>query len=492
MTAFNKKTKTNKTVNHEGAVAYNMSAALELYSLVVTSSLSNTFYESKDDRVRRLRELVDKNDPVFVAKLAVYAREEMNLRSIPLVLLVELAKTHNGDSLVSNTLARVIQRADELTEVLAYYCQANDIKTDKLRNVSKQIEKGVAKAFNKFNEYQFAKYDRASAISLKDALFKTHPKPLNEDQVVVFKKIVDGTLDTPFTWETELSAKGNTAEVWNGLIDSKKVGYMALLRNLRNIVESGVDNARIETVTNYLSSPEAVKTSRQLPFRFLSAYRELLKNTSPSTSMILEALDKAIIASVENVKGFDSSQTIAIACDVSGSMQTAVSEKSTVQQFDIGLVLGMILQHKCKSVVSGMFGNTFKIINLPKSSILQNVMEFHRREGEVGYSTNGHLVLDGLIKSNVHADKVMMFTDCQMWNSTGSSSSMRIAWNEYKKVNPAAKLYLFDLAGHGNTPVSLEGQDVYLIAGWSDKVFDVLEAYESGSSALNKINEIVI
>lgn len=493
MTRFNKNTTSNITANHAGEKAYRMNAELELYTLVVTSMFSDKFYESADGRLARLRNLITQVDPVFVAKLAVYAREQMYLRTMPLILTVELAKVHSGDDLVRRTLKRVVKRADEITETLAYYQLANDRSgTKKLNKLARSIKKGLADSFNKFDEYQFAKYDREGDIKLKDALFLVHPKPSSDGQQELFNKIVNGELETPYTWETELSAKGNTPEVWTELINSGRLPYMALLRNLRNILNAGVDTSTIKLVVHQLTSPEAVRKSKQLPFRYLAAFRELGGNSNPHTSMVLNAIEGAIMTSIENVKGFDDNVTVAIACDVSGSMQTPISPRSKIQNFDIGLLLGMLLQTKCKSVVSGMFGDTFKIINLPQTSVLQNVQEMYRREGEVGYSTNGYLVLDGLRKNKVQADKVMMFTDCQMWDSNYNSNHIQKSWTEYKKFHPAAKLYIFDLSGYGTSPVSLHGGDVYTIAGWSDKVFDVLDAYDQGGNAIVQIEKIEI
>lgn len=489
MARFNTKATATIVENHEGAKAFAMTPEWELYSLVVTSMFSDKFYEGTDERLARLRKLIVKVKPEFVAQLAIYAREKMYLRTMPLVLAVELAKVHNGDDLVSKLVTRIIQRVDELTEILAYYKIANNLKD--IKKESHQLYKGIANAFLKFDEYQFAKYDKDGDIKLRDVLFKTHPKPTTPEQVELFKKIVDSTLETPYTWETELSAKGNKPEVWSELISSGKLGYMAVLRNLRNMLDAGVDKAHLADVAARLENPEQVRKSKQFPFRYLSAFRELKNNDSPLASMLLDSLEGAIKTSAENIKGFGYDTTVAIVCDVSGSMQVPVSPKSKVQNYDIGLLLGMLLQSRCKSVVSGMFGDTFKIVNLPKSSILQNVEELHSREGEVGYSTNGYLVLRDLEKKGVQADKVMMFTDCEMWDSYGSDS-MQKAWASYTKFYPSAKLYLFDLSGYGSTPVSTVGTNVYLIAGWSDKVFDVLAAYEAGSTAVEQVKEIVI
>lgn len=479
----------NVTTNYEGAKAYKLSPEMELYTAVCTSSLSPKFY-TPDDGTERIRALVGKVNPDFTAKLAIYARESMYLRSIPLVLCVELARI---SKLKADTVEKVIVRVDEIVEILSYYQIANERKgTKKLNKLSSAIYHGIKNVFQsgKFDEYQFGKYDRKTEVSLKDAIFLTHPKPQSEKQDKLFKAIIDGTLKTPYTWETELSAKGNTAEVWQELIDSKRLGYMATLRNLRNILQSGVSGTHIQKVCDYLSNQNAVEKSRQLPFRFLSAYRELKKVGKVLTPLVLESLEKAITHSAANIKGYDINTTVLIACDVSASMQTGISPKSSVQNFDIGLILGMLLQSRCKSVISGMFGDSWKVIQLPRNQILSNADEMHIREGEVGYSTNGWRVLDWCVKSGQRIDKVMMFTDCQMWDSTSfrsDNSKMSQLWSEHKKINPSAKLYLFDLSGYGTTPLSIQANDVHLIAGWSAKIFNVLAGIEEGK----KVTELL-
>jgi 60 kDa SS-A/Ro ribonucleoprotein len=186
------------TVNHEGAPAYILTPQVELYAAVATAALSDQFYETADTRLQRLRELVAKNDPVFVAQLAVYARESLNLRTVPLVLCVELAQLHRGDSLVSRLVARVVQRPDEITELLAFYALANARSGNKVLNrLSKQLQKGLALSFNRFDGYQLAKYDRDGAVRLRDALFLVHPNAKDAAQQALFDQLVRGELPTP-------------------------------------------------------------------------------------------------------------------------------------------------------------------------------------------------------------------------------------------------------------------------------------------------------
>lgn len=501
---YNSFFRVSKTIkNHEGATAWSLTPELELYTAVVTASLSNSFYEKQDERVERIASLVAKVDPEFVAKLAVYTRNVMNLRSIPLLLVVELAKVHSGDDLVSRTVEKVVQRADEIMELLTCYQWRNPSSgIKKLGRLSSQIKKGLQNAFNNFDEYQFAKYNRSNLeVKLRDALFLIHPKAKDEAQQAIFDKIVNDTLETPYTWEVELSALGqehfrNEAAKrkaftmkWQELIASNKVGYMALMRNLRNMLEAGVDFDSINTVCDRLSDPAQVAKSKQLPFRYLSAFREIKGINSFETTAVLRALESAVVASAKNITGFDKNTSVLLASDVSGSMYCPISQRSSVQYYDVGLLLSMILRYSCKRVISGIFGDRWATVNLPGKDILSATMKLRSMEGRVGYSTNGYKVIDWLISNRKKVDKVMMFTDMQMWDSTYTNKSFAQSWKEYKRIAPQAKLYIFDLAGYGQAPLRMADNDVYLIAGWSDRIFDVLSAIERGGDALSVINQ---
>ena len=503
---FNLKLKKKNVVkNYEGANAYVMTPQMELYSAVAATVLNDSFYESDSNRVERIRKLIAANDAEYVAKLAMYAREKMHLRSVPLVLAVELAKKHSGDGLVSKTVERVIQRADEITELLSYYEFANSRKgTKKLNKLSKQIQKGLSASFNRFDEYQFAKYNRDAAVKLRDALFIVHPKAKDEAQQVIFNKIAKDELAVPYTWETELSAAGqvkyeNEAEKkfafkakWEELVGSNKMGYMAMLRNLRNILEAGASAETVVKICSYISNANAVAKSKQLPFRFVSAYRELKSVNSGFAVQVMDALEDAAAASAANIKGFNTNTKVVIAVDFSGSMQSAISKMSRIHLYEVGLILAMLLKSKCKNVMTGIFGETYKRIQVPSRSILANVDSFASRIGEVGHSTNGYLVIKDLIARKEIVDKVMLFTDMQLWNSGFFKTGIASLWSEYKRMAPGAKIYLFDLAGYGQSPLNVQGNDVFMIAGWSDKVFDVLYALENGNNAVEEIMKTVL
>lgn len=568
--------------NHERAKAWKLSPEMALYTRVCTSILQDQFYSSAENELQRTRDLLKQVDPMFVAQLAVYARENMYLRSIPLVLAVELAKIHKGDDLVRRMVRRVIARADELTEVLSYYVVANarernpkitEGQIKQLHKLSKQLAKGIADAFNKFDAYQLKKYiGEKNDIKMKDVIRLVHPAPKDKEQSEIFRKILAGELETVDTWEAGAANVGqkvaaraaemnlNDAQkealkaqemkaLWESKIDTRgkgELGYMAMLRNLMNFLKYGVSTNHLAMVCKRLSDPNEVARSKQLPFRFLTAYRMLMGEAKvdwykrrmrgrqrahgniqyhgdlnldqghgvndPRIGMLLDALEEAALHACKNVPAFDYDSAVLIAADTSGSMQSPISvnrdargrviNESLLQNYDIGLMLAMMLQHKCKVVTAGMFGDVFAIYNFPKNQILRNANAMHSLEGEVGYSTNGYLVIDAAIKAaeagKVLYDKIFIFSDGQFWNSKpgyeyndrGDWENADKSWKRFKAINPNAKLYVFDLAGYGTTPVNMNDGDVFFISGWSDRIFEMLEAIENGGDALEVIKSI--
>lgn len=508
MSTFNEKARgAQTTLNHEGEVAYTLSPKLELYSAVVTTMMSgDKFYEKKDDTLNRIRGLVAtiaKTDPVFVAKLAVYAREQMHLRSVPLVLLVELDKvlTHVDKTMVKQAMIRAIRRPDELTEFMAYFAVAHKKNgTKKFAGVSHAIRRGLAGAFTKFDEYQLQKYNRPNAIKLRDILFLAHPKPTDEAQAAVWKRLIADELATPETWEVKLSEGGDKTQSWEELIDGRKMGYMATLRNLRNILEANVSPEHIQKVIALLTNKEAVLRSKLFPFRFYAAAKELESVDSMFAPLILSALDAAMQHAAQNIKGFAPTDRIHVSVDTSGSMSSALSDRSKIRLQDVGLIMGMLLQEVSPLVEVSIFGTTHKRVNLTKGNILGNTHKLAQYSDMVGSSTNGYLVPRDLLDRKAVVDRVVIFTDCQLYRDSlsygwGGSrpESFEKLWKQYRKeIAPNAKLYIFDLAGYGNTPVSVNSDGVHLISGWSEKVFDIIEAYENGSSAVKAIEEIVL
>jgi 60 kDa SS-A/Ro ribonucleoprotein len=247
---------------HEGAPARHLSPELQLRRSVLACLLwESQFYEDGIEIAGRIAELVPKVPAEKVAALAVEARERMKLRHAPLLLVREMARHKTHRALVAETLARVIQRADELAEFVAIYWKDGRVP------LSGQVKKGLAAAFPKFDEYQLAKYDRGGPIKLRDVLFLCHAKPRDAAQAGVWRKLTWGRLNPPDTWEVALSSGANKNEAWQRLLAENKLGALALLRNLRNLRDAGMEDELV------LSALRSMSTARVLPFRFLAAAR---------------------------------------------------------------------------------------------------------------------------------------------------------------------------------------------------------------------------
>lgn len=314
--------------NNEGINVPSISAEKQLHRAVLACMLfEKQFYLDGQESAKIIQDLVTKVSPDKVAELAIKARNEYNLRHVPLFLCRELAR--NG-KLTANTLNSVINRADELGEFLAMYW------SDGKCPISNQVKKGLAQAFGKFNEYQLAKYDRNSAVvSLRDVLFLSHVKPCSTEQEALFKRVANKELKTPLTWETELSSGADKSETFTRLMQEKKLGALAFLRNLRNMVQAGVSEAAIRDYSR------SVNVDRVLPFRFVAAARIV-----PQFEDMLEAMMFRSLAGAKKLGG----KTLLLV-DVSPSMfGTKVSAKSDLDRYDAAAALAMLCSEVCEEL----------------------------------------------------------------------------------------------------------------------------------------------
>ena len=320
-----------KERTHEGAPARAFGPEAQLRRSVMNCMLwEDQFYEDDVAIADRIQALIPKVDPQTVADIAIDAREKMKLRHAPLLIVRAMAASEKHRPLVAATLERVIQRPDEMTEFLAVYW--SDViglqQQRKKRPVPAQVKKGLAKAFAKFDAYQLAKYDRDGPVRLRDVLFITHAKPANADQAKMWKDLVDGTLASPDTWEVNLSGGADKKETFERLIADKKLGALALLRNLRGMLSAGVAK---KTIAGAL---DEMRTDRVLPYRFIAAAR-YAPDFEPE-------LEKAMFRSLDGHEKLPGRTRILI--DVSGSMDAPMSARSEMMRVDAACGLAVLLR----------------------------------------------------------------------------------------------------------------------------------------------------
>ncbi len=419
---------------HAGAPARNISPELELRRSVLACLLwENQFYEDGVEIAGRIAELVPKVAVEKVAALAIEGRERMKLRHAPLLLVREMARHKTHRALVSDTLAQIIQRADELAEFVAIYWKDGRVP------LSGQVKKGLAAAFPKFDEYQLAKYDRGGPIKLRDVLFLCHAKPRDQAQADVWKKLVSGSLTTPDTWEVALSSGANKREAWERLLREQKLGALALLRNLRNLREAGVDESLV------LSALGSMSTGRVLPFRFLAAARY-----APQWDEALEQAMLKCVAETEKLPG----KTIVLV-DVSGSMTAPLSRRSEMQRTDAAYGLAVLLREIAEKVAVYSFSDNLVEVPARRGFALRDAIDVSQRHNSTQLG-NAVEKLNG----NEKCDRLIVITDEQAHDRVPA---------------PTGKGYLINVASYKNGV----GYGKWMhIDGWSEAVVEYIRALE--------------
>lgn len=372
---------------HEGTTASRINAEQQLRRSVMACLLwENSFYEDGESIAFRIQSFVSSVSANTAATVAIDARNKYKLRHVPLWIVREMARNSRQRHLVADTLYEIIQRADELTEFLSLYW------LDGKQPLSNQVKKGLARAFTKFDAYQLAKYNRDGAVKLRDVLFLTHAKPLDSAQEELWNSLIDGTLESPDTWEVALSGGKDKRETWEYMLQNGKLGGLALLRNLRNMYESDVNE---NIVINALNT---MKTGRILPYRFIAAARHAVQWESYIEKAMLRALDGREMLHGKTV----------ILVDVSGSMDSPLSSKSDLMRYDAANGLAILARELCERV--SVFSFSSNLVRVPdrRGFALRDAIA----NSQTHWSTELGAAISQLNK-NEQYDRIIVITDEQ-------------------------------------------------------------------------------
>lgn len=488
------------TKNNEGAVAFKMEDKEKLMTQVLTSFFNEEkFYgDNSSDLIETAKRIMN-SDARFVANLILFTRNEMHMRSVTHALSAELAKHINGKPFARRTIERVTERVDDMTEIMSYQMQKFG------RTIPNSMKKGISTSFAGFSEYELQKYDKNKSyscgkcgkkvkleegkakceecgkyvedvkiknpVSLKDIICLTHVK---HSELV--KKVLTGNLEVAKTWETEVSAKGNNKKVWEDLINENRLGYMAAMRNLRNILQAFVSAPVMDKLLALLTSPERVARNKQLPFRYWTAYRELQKS-GIGTSKVLSALEEAIKLSTANMDKLPG--LTFISTDTSGSMMSArISSKSDVTCADIGVLLTAMANYICEDSILTTFDTKLKSCTLPTTGgIIQNANSIRIDGG----GTDITLPIRYLLDTGRKVDRIIILSDNEI--NSGYDGTCQTLVNKYRReVNPNVWVHAIDLQGYGTQ--QFKGEKVNLISGWSEKVLQFIPLVENGENGL--------
>lgn len=510
--------KSTKTVSHEGGVGYTLQPEYELIN-ILSNGIGKQFYETETDQTRRLKDAIDatiKSRGVeFVAKALVYARDVIGQRSVTHVGSVFLAPHLSGEELGKYVFSKrvrhenkggVVYRMDDMLEIIACYMAKNPGK-----RLPNSMTKGFKMALESADTYELAKYQASNrGVSLVDVVNLVHPNP-SESMEDTFRKLMDGELKQFNTAEDKNSSAGQEvaekvrkgeitedeakeelkekkSENWKDLLMSKKIGYLSLLRNLRNIIkDTGSDSEEMRMATELLVNEEFIRKSKVWPHQIDLAY-EVIKDEFRSSEIrnLSIALSTAYERSVPNLEDEFHGRT-AVVIDTSGSMFSGswnplyIGDKRTNRPaIAKGSLIGATL---AKGIGADLyqFSSSSKEIkynpNDPINTIKNNVLD---SQGEVGHGTR----LDTFFKeiSDTHYDRIFIISDMQTMDYARKSVDGYV--NKWGQPH----IYNIHLCGYKSTIMPHNTPKMYQLFGYGSDIYELAKKVEVNPKEL--IDEI--
>lgn len=532
-------------------MAFKLKEKEELVSTMMTTFLQGAYFENESEIVKRIKELVGKVDPRFVAKLAIYARNDGNLRAVTHLVAALLAKYVGGEEWGKRFYNKIVVRPDDMSEIVAAYASLNGMGLNDIKKIPNAIKKGFKEALERLDAYQIDKYKmQGREVSLIDLVRLFHPKG-NEKNTEAYKRLVMGEsladlYDTK-VFEKEMTRAGQTTmgasqdekdeakrEAISAVLDNVKgMPIMNLLRNLRNILLYAPE--KVNDACEQLTIEKKILNSRLLPFRFATAYAEIEKmkyqdvETKGTSSIafesevsrqkvsesefntlkqnLLDAIEDAIEIACQNIPELEGN--CAILVDDSGSMRGDAGGHSRVSAFSktntsrIAHLFASMMAWKQHDVYVGLFGE--RLINVPYRRGVK-LLDFNKESYKVGAECGCanekgiFTFLEKVVKEKKKIDNIIVFSDCQIgrheyftaWRGYDvTNAHFHELFKEFRKVNPNANFIVVNLRQYGGTSVFDKSQRILNIAGWSERIFDTIKSSCKGWDAIIKEIEAI-
>lgn len=484
MSKFNQTHKSAQpnTTTYEGGAAFEKNLEQDWLNNLFSNMLENRAYESDNQQMGRYidltKKMLEKYGPKFIARASVFARNELGTRSISQLTAAMLnSQKFEGKR---NFYKTYMHRPDDVSEIFAILDAYGEKR-------SHALVRGAADYIGGLKGYQLDKYRMANkSFSMIDLINITHPKS------DVVDKFYNGKLEKAGTWEQKISAAKDENEKnanWRELVEGDKLGYLALIRNLNNILNAGVtEDWIVSYLVPQLTNADKIHKSLVFPYQIYTAY----KNLEVREVNTCFALNKAFRESVKNVPGLDGTSLVVL--DVSGSMADRISGRSnmTIKEVCACYAAAIYLSNPDSDFIK--FGTHAKMKSYSRVDDIFDIIYKMQDNDGCGYGTYIIPVWEMLDK---HYDRIFLFSDMQVMNNPCSwrdcnSDTAIDAMNNYMRRYGRTHVYSVD-AGNYSTQISnpLRG-DLTLLTGFSDKVFSFIKLFENGENLIDYINSIDI
>lgn len=481
MSKFNVKKENNKATSYEGGSVYNKNLVEDYLNNLFSSFIEDGFYESRQERMERFLDLTtevgNKLGNEFLAKTSVFARNELGMRSAS-----QLIASYLNDKKFDNKRAyyrNFCHRPDDVAEIFGAIGMMGQKR-------SHATVRGCGDYLAKLNEYQLGKYKMlGKEYNMYDLVNITHAKSSSVDN------FMNGEIESPDTWEVKISTaktESERAEEWIRLVKEDKLGYLALLRNLNNILNAmstlEIDDRLLaeDKIVSKLTDEASIKKSLVFPYQIYCAY----KNMKAHPFMIDNALDKAFRIACGNMEKFEGKSVIML--DISGSMEDRISSRSNITIKEVGAcyAAALYISQDCDFV---KFGTDAKSCSYNKIDNVFSIINNMCKEDKCGYGTYIGAAFAELDK---HYDRIFIVSDMQIMSPRRYYSQREdgpASYNDYCKEYGDAKCYSFDLGNYKTQCANPNNRNVHLVTALNDDVFKFLHLLENNQSIVDYIQK---
>ncbi len=535
---------TPDTTNQQGYAAYSQDKWLTLLTMLNTLKFEPQYYRSQTQTLKELQALIDnraKEDLYLTCQCIVYSRclgEGMRTIShassvfiAPYISGQEYSKRFYGLWNKKEQKGGVIFRPDDMAEILAGYVAlngqvqqtvttvngvpvSNDVKTSGPK-LSNAMKKGFKSALESLDTYSLLKYKsnlidiinlvhpspklskatveyNGEKISTIDAIMKGYNVSANTWEVnqgeagqIVAKAIKEGKLTEEEAKETLTQAK---ADNWKELLDTNKLGILAALRNLRNVLLNNPESSTITKLCELVSNPSLIREGKIMPYQLDLANEIMIAEfNSPYARQISMALAKGYELAIPNLSALIPGQNV-IFLDQSGSMgyeiklpgQKHSSRTSCISK--AALIAATIAKATNADII--VFGSSAKYVQYNPN---QDVFTLARQlaTADMG-GTNLATAWNLAQASGRKYTRTFILSDneCNRGNTYSSYMS-------YVKNVGHPYVYSVDLAGYGTNCIA--GEKVRYYYGYGFAMFDDIAKSEFNAQYhLDKVRKIVI
>lgn len=473
MSKFNEKIQKKNATTYEGGKAYEKEPATEWLNFLFSSYLEDTYYESSNTQLTRFIELTNQMGQQygceFVAKAANMSRNAFGLRSVSQMTAAILnSQQWEGKR---EFFKNFCHRPDDVADIFG----AIDVLGKKR---SHALVRGCGDYLSSLGEYQIDKYKmNGKNYNMFDIINITHAKSA---AIGAYK---NGIIESADTWEKAISSTEDKFAEWTRLVAEHKLGYLALIRNLRNILSGDHSTKWIQDVlVPQIVNEESIKKSMVYPYQIYSAYKYM----DSSNPYVIVALDEAFRIACDNVEKL--SGTSMIILDVSGSMCDPISKNSKITIRQAGACYAAML-YVSQDAELIKFGDYASKKSFKKTDSIFDIIDKMEKNDNCGYGTQIDAAFSLLDK---HYDRLFIISDLQVMSPCDNwwymSNSVK-TFSEYCENYGDTMCYSFDLGNYHTTTEDPEDSRVKYCTALNDNVFKMIPFLEDDKNLVDFVNQ---